>query len=67
MLKVLPIGRAESCSRFNFTFVGLSDPDLNITFPVDAFAGTSNATICPVIVRDSESAAVIVNGVVTFI
>jgi hypothetical protein len=49
------------------TDAGTIDPDLNITFPVDAFAGTSNSTILPVIVRASESAAVIVNGVVTFI
>ena len=42
MLSVLPIGLAESCSKFNFTFVGFIDPDLNITLPVDAFAGTSN-------------------------
>ena len=35
--------------------------------PVDAFAGVSNCTIWPVIVRASESAAVIVNGVNTFI
>jgi hypothetical protein len=46
---------------------GFSDPDLNMTLPVDALAGTSNSTILPVIVRASESAAVIVNGVVTFI
>ena len=38
MLKVLPIGRAESCSRFNFTLVGVIDPDLNMTLPVEALA-----------------------------
>jgi hypothetical protein len=43
------------------------DPALNRTLPVDALAAVSNATICPVIVRASESAAVIVNGVFTFI
>ena len=67
IVKVLPIGRAESCSRFNFTFAGVIDPALNRTLPVDALAAVSNATICPVIVRASESAAVIVNGVFTFI
>jgi hypothetical protein len=67
MLSVLPIGRAESCSKFNLTLAGFNDPDLNMTLPVDAFAGTSNSTILPVIVRASESAAVMVNGVVTFI
>ena len=62
-----PIGRDGSCSRLRVTLDGLSDPALNITFPVDAFAGVSNAMICPVIVRDCESAAVMMNGVVTFI
>ena len=43
------------------------DPFANTTLPVDALAGSSNATMRPVIVRDSESAAVIVIGVVSFI
>jgi hypothetical protein len=43
------------------------DPFAKITFPVEAFAGSSNATMRPLIVRDSESAAVIVIGVVSFI
>ena len=64
---VFPIGRFESCSRFSLTDAGINEPDLNNTFPVDAFAGVSNCTIWPVIVRSSESAAVIVNGVNTFI
>ena len=67
MLKVFPIGLLESCSRLSFTDAGINEPDLNNTFPVDAFAGVSNCTIWPVIVRSSESAAVIVNGVNTFI
>jgi len=43
------------------------EPFANTTLPVDAFAASSNATMRPVIVRDSESAAVIVIGVVSFI
>jgi hypothetical protein len=67
IFKVFPMGRAESCSRFSFTEAGVSDPDLNKTLPVEALAGVSNSTILPVMVRASESAAVIVNGVSIFI
>ena len=64
---VLPILRVRSCSRFRNTSVGAIDPLLNITFPVLAFAGSLKAKIRPVMVRDSESAAVMVIGVVSFI
>ena len=64
---LLPILRVRSCSKFRKTFVGAIDPFANTTFPVDAFAGSSNATMRPVMIRVSESAAVIVIGVVSFI
>jgi hypothetical protein len=67
MERVLPIGRFESCSKLSLTEAGIKEPDLNSTLPVDAFAGVSNCTIWPVMVLSSESAAVIVNGVNTFI
>ena len=64
---VFPILRVRSCSRFKKTFFGSMDPFAKTTLPVDAFAGSSNATMRPVIVRETESAAVIVIGVVSFI
>ena len=67
MPMLFPIGRAESCSKLSLTGAGINEPALNKTLPVDAFAGVSNCTIWPVIVRASESAAVMVNGVSTFI
>ena len=65
--RVLPIGRVRSCSRLSLTGVGLTDPFAKTTLPVDALAGSSNATIRPLMIRVSESAAVIVIGVVSFI
>jgi hypothetical protein len=64
---LFPILRVLSCSRLRNTGAGSIDPFANTTLPVDAFACSSNATMRPEIVRDSESAAVIVIGVVSFI
>ena len=64
---VLPILRVRSCSRLRKTSLGAIDPFKNCTRPVDAFAVSPNATIRPEIVLLSESAAVIVIGVVSFI
>ena len=61
-----PILRVLSCSRLRNTSAGSIDPFAKITLPVDAFASSSNATMRPVIVRESESAAVIWIGVVSF-
>ena len=67
MSRVLPIGRVRSCSRLSLTGDGLIDPRANTTLPVEALAGSSNATMRPLIIRVSEFAAVIVIGVVSFI
>ena len=65
--KVFPILRVESCSRFRKTFFGSMLPLAKITFPLEALAGSLKATIRPLIVRASESAAVITIGIVSFI
>ena len=67
MLNVFPILRVRSCSRLRKTSFGAMLPLAKITFPVDAFAVSLNATIRPEIVLASESAAVICIGVVSFI
>ena len=67
MDNVLPILRVRSCSRFKKTSAGEIEFLANTTRPVDAFATSLNATIRPLIVLDSESAAVMVIGVVSFI
>jgi hypothetical protein len=67
MLNVFPILRVRSCSRLRKTSLGAMLPLAKITFPVDAFAVSLNATIRPEIVLASESAAVICIGVVSFI
>ena len=64
---VLPILRVRSCSKFKKTSFGAIEPFAKITLPVLAFAASPNARIRPLIVLDSESAAVICIGVVSFI
>ena len=43
------------------------EPGANSVLPHDVFPGSSNATMRPVIVRESESVAVIVIGVSIFL
>ena len=67
MLSVFPMRLVRSCSKFKNTSFGWMLPFAKITLPVLAFADSLNATMRPLIVLDSESAAVICIGVVSFI
>ena len=67
ILKVLPILLVASCSKFRNTSLGSIEFSVNITFPVEALANSSKATIRPLIVRLESSAAVIAIGIVSFI